>query len=171
MYLRYGTINIWPTRDEIDKTMPEDLKAKYPKTRVFLDCTELKCQMPNSLLLNSRLFSSYKNHTAVKGLVGIAPGAITFLSQRYSGNISDREIVERSGILHLPFDDGDSVMADKGFTIEELLPLGVLLNISLFLGHYDQMPPEDVVKTQVIAALRIQVERAINKMKNVHIWD
>ena len=138
MYLRFGTINIWPTRDEIDKTMSEDFKAKYPKTRVILDCTELKCQMPSSLLLNSRLFSSYKNHTTVKGLVGIAPsGAITFLSQLYSGCISDREIVERSGILYLPYDGGDGVMADKGFTIDDLLPLGVSLNIPPFLGHYD----------------------------------
>ena len=64
--------------------------------------------MPGSLLLNSRLFSSYKNHTTVKGLVGITPsGAITFLSQLYSGCISDREIVERSGILDLPYGDGD----------------------------------------------------------------
>lgn len=130
-------INIWPTRDEIDKTMPEDFKAKYPETRDILDCTELKCQMPSSLLLNSRLFSSYKNHTTVKGLVGIAPsGAITFQSQLYSGCISDREIVERSGILDLPYDDGDGVMADKGFTIDDLLPLGVSLNIPPFLGHY-----------------------------------
>ena len=68
MYLRFGTISIWPTRDEIDKTMPKDFKAKYPKTRVILNCTELKCQMPSSLLLDSRLFSSYKNHTTVKGL-------------------------------------------------------------------------------------------------------
>ena len=91
MYLRFGTINIWPTHDEIEKTMPEDFKAKYPKTRVILDCTELKCQMPSSLLLNSRLFSSYKNHTTVKGLVGIAlSGAKTFLSQLYTGCISDR---------------------------------------------------------------------------------
>ena len=172
MYLRFGTINIWPTRDEIDKTMPEDFKAKYPNTRVILHCTELKCQMPSSLLLNSRLFSSHKNHTTVKGLVGIAPsGAITFLSQLYSGCISDREIVERSGILDLPYDDGDGVMADKGFTINDLLPLGVSLNIPPFLGHYDQMPPEDVIKTQVIAALRIHVERAINKIKIFHIWD
>lgn len=52
MYLCFGTINIWPTCDEIDKTMPEDFKAKYPKTRVILDCTELKCQMPSSLLLS-----------------------------------------------------------------------------------------------------------------------
>ena len=147
MYLRFGTINLWPTRDDIVKTMSEDFKVKYPKTRVILDCTEFKCQMPSSLLLNTRLFSSYKNHTTLKGLVGISPsGAITFLSQLYSGSISDREIVERSEILDLPFDDGDGVMANKGFSIDDLLPLGVLLNIPPFLGHYDQIPPEDVVK-------------------------
>ena len=91
--------------------------------------------MPSSLLLNSKLFSSYKNHVTLKGLVGIAPsGAITFISQLYSGSISDREIVERSGFLKLEFDKGDTVMADKGFTIEDLLPLGVNLNIPPFLG-------------------------------------
>lgn len=62
-------------------------------------------------------------------------------------------------------------MADKGFTIEDLLPLGVTLNIPPFLGQAAQLSPEDVVKTQVIAALRIHVERAINKIKNFHIWD
>ena len=128
--------------------------------------------MPSSLLLNSRLFSSYKNHTTLKSLVGIAPsGATTFISQLYTGSISDREIVERSGILDLPFNEGDDVMADKGFTIEDLLPLGVSLNIPPFLGEAQQMPPEDVVKTQVVATLRIHVERAINKIKNFHIWD
>ena len=79
--------------------------------------------------------SVYKNHVTLKGLVGIAPsGAITFISQLYSGSISDREIVERSGFLKLEFDNGDTVMADKGFTIEDLLPLGVTLNIPPFLG-------------------------------------
>ncbi|KAK2561962.1 hypothetical protein P5673_015389, partial [Acropora cervicornis] len=39
------------------------------------------------------------------------------------GSMSDREIVERSGILDLPFTEGDSVMADKGFTISDILPL------------------------------------------------
>jgi len=78
--------------------------------------------MPSSLLLNSKLFSSYKNHVTLKGFVGIAPsGAITFISQLYGGSISDREIVERSGFLKLEFDKGDTVMADKGFTIEDLL--------------------------------------------------
>ena len=144
--------------------MPEDFKSKYPKTRVILDCTEIKCQMPGSLLLNSGLFSSYKNHTTLRGLIGIAPsGAITFISELYAGSISDREIVERSGILDLPFNEGDDEMTDKGFTIEDLLPLGVSLNIPPFLGQSQQIPAEDVVKTQVIASLRIYIERAINK--------
>ena len=77
--------------------------------------------MPKSLRLNSELFSSYKNHTTLKGLVGISPrGAITFISQLYTAHISDREIVTRSGFLNLPFDRGDTAMADKGFTVEEI---------------------------------------------------
>lgn len=62
-------------------------------------------------------------------------------------------------------------MAAKGFTIEEILPLGVSLNIPLFLGMYDQMSAEDVIATQEIANLRIHVERAINKVKNFQIFD
>ena len=41
-------------------------------------------------------------------------------------------------------------MADKGFTIEDILPLGISLNISSSLGISDQMTPEDVIKTQDI---------------------
>ena len=60
-------------------------------------------------------------------------------------------------------------MADKGFTILDLLPLGVSLNLPLFLGSKGQMSAEDVSKTQSIASLRIHVERAINKIRNFHI--
>ena len=71
----------------------------------------------------------------------------------------------------LPFQDNDSVMADKGFTVQDLLPLGVSLNIPPFLGSPSQMPADDVIRTQEIASLRIHVERAINKIKNFHVWD
>lgn len=93
------------------------------------------------------------------------------LSQLYTGSISDREIVLRSGILFQEFEDGDSVMADKGFQIQDILPLGVNLNIPPFLGGNSQMSAEDVVRTQQIASVRIHVERAINKMKNFRIWE
>ena len=74
--------------------MPADFKEKFSITRVIIDCTEVRCEMPSSFLLNSELFSSYKNHVTLKGLVGIAiSGAITFISQLYTISISDREIV------------------------------------------------------------------------------
>ena len=152
--------------------MPGDFKKKYSSTRVIIDCTEVRCQMPISLQLNGELFSNYKHHTTLKGLIGISPrGAITFISQLYTGSISDWEIVARSGFLDLPFEDNESVMADKGLTIQDLLPLGVSVNIPPFLGSSSQMPAVDVVKTQEIASLCIHVERAINKIKNFHIWD
>ena len=129
--------------------MLDSFREKYSSTRAIIDCTEIRCQMPSSLLLNSKLFSSYKNHVTLKVLVGITPsGAITFISQLYGGSISDREIVERSGFLKLEFDNGDTMMANKGFTIEDLLPLGVTLNISSFLGFNSQMTAQDVIKTR-----------------------
>ena len=50
MYLKLGQINIWPTRGEVE-TMPEGFKQKYSSTRVIIDCTEVRCQMPSSLHL------------------------------------------------------------------------------------------------------------------------
>ncbi|XP_022783278.1 uncharacterized protein LOC111324060 [Stylophora pistillata] len=123
MYLRFGVLNIWPSREAVNRKMPEDFRKLYPSTRVIIDRTEVKCAMPSSLLLNSELLSAYKNHTTLKGLLEISPsGAITYISQLYTGSISDREIVERSGMLDLPFNEGDSMMADKGFTISDILP-------------------------------------------------
>ena len=115
--------------------------------------------MPSSLHLNGELFGNYKHHTTLKGLIGISPGGgITFISQLYTGSISDRKIVVRSGLLDLPFQEKDSIMADKGFTIQDLLPLGVSLNIPPFLGSSPQMQANDVFRTQEIASLHIHVE-------------
>ena len=63
MYLRLGQLNIWPTRQVINETMPEDFKQKYSSTGVIIDCTEVRCQMPSNLHLNGELFSNYKHHT------------------------------------------------------------------------------------------------------------
>ena len=62
-----------------------------------------------------------KSATTLKGLVCITPsGVVSFISKLYTGFISNREIVKRCGILGL-LEDGDGVMADKGFTIADLL--------------------------------------------------
>ena len=131
MNLRLGQLNIWPTRQVINETTLEDFKQKHSSTRVVIYYTEVRCQMPSSLHLNGEFFSNYKNHTTLKGLIGISPGGtITFISQLYTSVISDREVVVRSGFWDLPL-PGDSVMSDKGFTIEGLLPLGVSSNMGI----------------------------------------
>ena len=63
LYLRLKDVPMWPYKELINKHMPEQFKEKFASTRVIIDCTEIKCQMLTSLLLNSELFSSYKNHT------------------------------------------------------------------------------------------------------------
>ena len=90
-------------------------------------------------MLKSQTYSNYKSANTLKGLVGISPGgSITFLSQLYTGSITDREITERCGILRMPYQAGDCLMADKGFDIQDLLdPIGVRLNIPPFLHMQD----------------------------------
>lgn len=53
MYLRFGVTNMWPSREAVNETMPEEFRKAYPTTRVIIDCTEVKGCMPSSLLLNS----------------------------------------------------------------------------------------------------------------------
>ena len=85
MFLKFSSIPVWPSRESVDEHMPADFKEKYSSTRVIVDCTEVRCQMPKSLRLNSELFSSYKNHTTLKALIGISLGsAVTFISQLYT---------------------------------------------------------------------------------------
>ena len=117
-------------------------------------------------------FSSYKIDNTYKALIGISPsGAITFISKLFPGSISDKELTCQSGILDL-LQPGDSVMVDKGFDMEEfLIPLGVKLNIPLFLRGKTQFDHSELVQTRWIASLRIHVERAMEHIKNFHVFD
>ena len=88
-------------------------------------------------------------------------GAISYVSKSFEGSISDRKLVELSGLLQM-LEPGDEIMADKGFLIQDLLaPLGVRLNVPPLLQSREQMPVNEVVVTKKIAQLRVHVERAI----------
>lgn len=171
-YFKLASIPIWPTRKQVDKHMPESFKRTYPTTSCIIDCTELFCQRPSSLATQSSLYSHYKSHVTYKGLVGISPsGSITFVSQLYDGSISDKEIVCKSGLLEKRlWQENDSVMADRGFTIQnELNSLYVKLNIPCFLAGRDQLTVAEVKESQTIASVRIHVERAIQRIKKFRV--
>ena len=172
LYFTLGVIPIWPSKEMVIAFMPDCFKQEYPSTRVILYCSEIHVQSPSSLVLQLELYSTYKSHTTYKGLVGIAPtGSIVFVSHLYTGCISDKEITRVSGILDL-IEEGDSVMADKGFEIADLLSIRkASLNIPPFLNTSDQFTAEDVEETQSIAQVRINVERAIRRIKEYHIFN
>ena len=85
------------------------------------------------------------------------------MGQLFDGLISDREIVQRNGIINSAlWDEGDSLMADRSFTIaDDLKALKVELNILAFLGGRDQLTEDEVLESQTIASVRIHVERTI----------
>ena len=60
LYFALGSIPIWLPRQTIQELMPECFKNLYPRTRVIIDCTELRTQQPSSLVLNSKSYSHYK---------------------------------------------------------------------------------------------------------------
>ena len=165
-HLRLGSLPCWPDRTTISETMPATFKELYPHTTAIIDATEIKVNTPSLLLLQSQTYSTYKSTNTFKALIAISPaGHVVFVSSLYTGCISDRKLVKRCGILTL-LQKGDGLMADRGFTIEDLLtPLGVRLNIPPFLGGREQMEGSEVVETQQIASLRIHIERAICRVK------
>ena len=174
MYLRLGMLPIWPAPDHVKANLPPTFAELYPSTVMVIDATELRCEVASSLPAQSQLFSQYKSHTTVKGLVGMTPdGAVCFVSELFAGAISDRDLVTRSHFLDLlpAIGYGSSIMADKGFDIQDLLaPSGVKLNIPPFKKGGQQMASSDVQKTQHIAKVRIHIERLIERIKEFQIF-
>ncbi|VDI19094.1 Hypothetical predicted protein [Mytilus galloprovincialis] len=123
-------------------------------------------ERPTNLRSRGETYSNYKSHNTAKYLVGISPhGQIMFISKAFGGRASDKFIVEKSGFMNylLP---GDEIMADRGFTIDDLLfPLRVKLNIPAFTKNKPQLSAEDVTTTRRIARVRIHVERVIRRLK------
>ena len=180
LYVRLGDLKIWPHRNVIIANMPPNFKEKYPNTVIIIDATEVRIQTPSSLLRQSQSYSSYKSTNTFKSLIGVdAKGGIVFVSQLYTGSISDKEIVIRSGFLEILKNKvavgeilaGDAVMADKGFDIgDELKKVNLCLNIPLFLANQSSFSEGDVIKTQTVAQHRIHIERAIGKVRRFQIF-
>lgn len=122
----------WPSKGEVRVHIPSSF-SKYPDTRIIIDCTEFFIEKPSSPSAQKATWSDYKHHNTVKLFVGITPsGAFSFVSKLWSGSTSDRRVTQESGLLDL-LEEGDHVMADRGFTVRDLLTeKGVKLNIPSF---------------------------------------
>ena len=67
-------------------------------------------------------------------------------------------------------EEGDSIMADKGFLISDLTtPKAVGLIIPPFKRKNRQLTPREVTATHDIANVRIHLERQMERIKNFRI--
>ena len=180
LYITLGSHKIRPHRYVILDNAPAEFLEKYTNNVVIIDATELKIQVPSALQKHSESYSTYKSHTTLKCLLGVDPkGGVMFVSQLYEGSISDKQIVTRSGFLEVlkhkiavgEIKEGDAVMADKGFDIDDKLKeLKLELNIPPYLKDKVGFEEDDVINTQTIAKHRIHVERAICKIHRFRIF-
>ena len=168
LYQRFRQTPIWPSQTLVQQYMPDGFKEKYGRTRIIIDCTKLFIERPSSTLVQLT-YSTYKSNNTAKALIGITPNCfISFLPDLQPGRMSDREVVVRSGLVEL-LEPGDLVMADRGFTIEDLLSEKVELNIPPFLRDKPQFDQAEVADTRSIAAVRIHVERVIGRVRRYRI--
>jgi cell division protein FtsB len=179
MFFAFGSVSIWPHRDIICSKMPPKFRAKFPNTIAIIDATEIRLQRPSSLVCQSQSYSDYKSTNTFKALIAIDPrGSVMFISQLFSGSISDNRLTHDSGLLTLLgnyitaglLHENDCILADKGFTnFNDFANLGLKLNTPPMARSQGQMSASDVVSTRTIAAHRVHVERAIGRIKNFKI--
>lgn len=123
MYAELKDIDWIPSVSQVFGTQPADFREKFPTTYAIIDGSEVFIETPSDLHLQSCTWSSYKHHNTVKFLVVCTPnGAIVFISPVYVGATSDVELTRLSGFLDVVRGkNGISVMADRGFTIKDML--------------------------------------------------
>ena len=105
-----------------------------------------------------------------KVLIGVAPNAtITYVSNLFPGAVSDKSIVQQSGMLQ-HFRAGDLIIADKGFLINDIVPADVSVNIPPFLNK-GKFTESEIKLTKSIERSGIHVERANARIKEYKILD
>ena len=157
-----------PTVEQVKGTLPSAFRDRFPTTYAIIDGSEIFIEMPSDLHMQSSTWSQYKHHNTAKFLVACTPnGSISYISPVYVGSISDVDLTRHSGFLQTLADKpGVSIMADRGFTVKEMLKeLNIELNIPPFLQGREQLPSKEVQKGRKISSLRIHVERAIGRIK------
>ena len=156
-----------PSRDKNKLCSPSSFST-YSSCRIVIDCTDIEVATPSLMSQQNATYSSYRGMNSFKVLTGVAPnGVLTFVSRLYPGSISDKEIVQQSGILK-HFVPGDLILADKGFLIQDVVPKGVSVNIPPFLEH-GKFTESEAKVTKSIARCRIHVERANARLKDFKI--
>ena len=160
-------MRVIPSRNKSKLCSPSSF-SEFSSCRIIIDCTDIEVATPSLMSQQNVTYSSYRGMNSFKVLTGVAPnGVLTYISNLYPGSISDKEIVQQSGLLR-HFVPGDLILADKGFLIQDIVPTGVSVNIPPFLEH-GKLTESEAKLTKSIARCRIHVERANARLKDFKI--
>ena len=120
-----------------------------PNIVAIIDGTEIFIQHPSNLGTQRSSYSDYKSHTTIKYLVSIDPltGVFNFVSHGFSGNASDRFVVENSDFLD-QIKPGQRILADCGFTTRDLIAKKkAFLTIPSFLSGAAKLTGQQAMET------------------------
>ena len=150
--------------------MPTVFKETYPRCRCIIDCSEIFIETPTNFTAKAQTYSNYKRHNTIKFLIGVTPfGTISFLSQCWGGQVSDKNLTQSSGFFN-KIERGDTILADRGFTIaEDLAVFGSKLEIPSFTRGKQQLSQREVEMSKQLSRVRIHVERVIGLLKNKYL--
>ncbi|KAE8743718.1 hypothetical protein FOCC_FOCC008662 [Frankliniella occidentalis] len=162
-----------PSISNIVKTWVRFMSIKFKSLKAamcIVDATEIKIQKPKNFEQQSNTYSSYKGTNTAKFLVACsAYGGLSFISEGYEGNISDRKLFLQSEILdHI--NAGEAVMVDRGFDIEaDLNKRGIDLIIPPFLGDRQAFTEREMFIGKAVATSRIHIETLIGRTKHFRL--
>ena len=152
MYYCLGQLSFKPDRESTKK--------------IFLSASSHYIEKPSQITQQSCTWLEYKGHNTGKGLIAISPLLLpVFVSEIFPGSKSDEDILRDSGILSLP-QEGDRWLADKGYIVQHILDnYGVIVETPEKLSGKEQFTPEQDIHNRKNSQVRVQVERAIRRVK------
>jgi len=116
LYLQFGRMRnkMFASRQLLKHNMPPCF-VKFKDISIIIDCCEYFLEQSTHFCRQENIYSSYKNHSTFKCLIGISPnGGIMFVSDAFEDSMSDNDIVKKSGFLG-KFEAGDLILADITF--------------------------------------------------------
>ncbi|XP_072943802.1 uncharacterized protein [Epargyreus clarus] len=162
---------VWPTPSKVYENLPISFRARHKNVISIIDCLEIQIEKPTDAVHQSLTWSQYKKCNTLKYLISCTPdGLINFISDGYGGRATDVAIVQDCGYLDcLP--PNKAVMADRGFkNISHLLEAKKCTLVRPpTVSKFSASSKEEVRVSKQIAALRIHVERVINRLREYHM--
>lgn len=156
-----------PSLLDIKRNQPLSFKIRFSNVCLLIDAFEIEIQKPHNSQRQAQTWSQYKSANTIKYLIGSTPnGYISFVSKGFGGRISDKALVEKSGFIDwIPHNA--LIMADRGF--KEIEALLTIKNVKLLrppsVLASTKPTKDDVIKTKVVASLRVHIERVIRRVR------